>query len=182
MCDACLKLRQRCLFLFDRKIVGGALRRLEVLRHMDEILRPLRQPNDKVSKEDAGEFVTDLSACVDRWLQHRDFADWEECVEWLLFLQEQGKCTPMEREMYEGVLQNIFALLEQEEYAYADADREKTSEYWRNARRHMADQCSDAGDIGMRGFNGDSYNGRYRVSWSVAGTLPLQVRHVFQLA
>ncbi|RNF09694.1 hypothetical protein TraAM80_02050 [Trypanosoma rangeli] len=173
MCESALWLRRRCLFLSDEATVGTALRCSEVAKKADDILLRVQ-----ASRSGAVDGAGDLSACTHRWMESRQFADWQECVECLLlsveWRQERGDAATAEGALCRQALLELTALFADEARAYDAAAASYAETYWRKAQKRQRVLASSEPSekttlVGAR------------VSWSIAAELPLRVEQAFLL-
>ncbi|ORC89276.1 uncharacterized protein TM35_000132800 [Trypanosoma theileri] len=184
-----LRVRRRCLFLLDDTVMAAALQRPELAREALTILCYLRQLKSTTADTAV---PTELFLVMDRWAQQQQFADWQECVEWLFFVLEmsaQGQMTGKGTQSGEqgnktigdtvenicrDVLERLALLFAEEARAYNAAAHSFAENYWGRALKLQQQE-------GLLG-NGDNATvnvAQHRVTWSVAAELPPLVEQVF---
>ncbi|RNF03163.1 uncharacterized protein Tco025E_08240 [Trypanosoma conorhini] len=173
MSEGALWLRRRCLFLSDEAALGTALQRPEVAKKAADVLLRVRE-----SWGGAVDGAADLAACIHRWVERRQFADWQECVEWLLFSvewqQERGSAANAEGALCRRALLELTALFAEEARAYDAAAASFAENYWRKARKRP--RVLTSGEP-----NEKTPLVEARVSWSIAAELPPLVEQAFLL-
>ncbi|CBH13233.1 hypothetical protein, conserved [Trypanosoma brucei gambiense DAL972] len=183
MTDPFYRLRRRCLFLFDRGAIGEALSKPDMLKRVDAILQQARQSNgvetESTSTAACGAVGTfdELCVCISRWQRRRQFADWEECLEWLLFLQERVQTPEAERDAYRWALREMITLFSEEEREYKDALSEEGVKYWRKTIISMQPHFHFTNSA--QAMDVEGREGHHQVSWSIGGELSPLVRQVF---
>lgn len=184
-----LRVRRRCLFLLDDAVMVAALQRPELAREALAILCSLRQL--KSTAMDAG-VPTELFLVMDRWVQQQQFADWQECVEWLFFVVEMsareqmtGKgtqscgqrnktITDTAGDKCRDVLQRLALLFAEEARTYNAAAHSFAESYWGRALKLQRQE-----ELFGNRDNATVNVARHRVTWSVAAELPPLVEQVF---
>ncbi|KAH8610895.1 hypothetical protein ERJ75_001057600 [Trypanosoma vivax] len=173
--NGAIRLRRLCLFLLDLETVGAALRRPETLASVDAVLQQVDLVSDKAANNEGDNGIAELKQCIKRWTMSRWFCDWEECVEWLLFLPEAAGCEACVRDVCQQVLIEIVQLFPEEEAAYNATISSFAEGYWKRALRRMHSQSEyeESAPVSMGG------SVPHRVSWSIAGDLSPLVQQVF---
>ncbi|KAF8275404.1 hypothetical protein TcG_09725 [Trypanosoma cruzi] len=173
MCERALQLRRRCLFLSYEAGVGMALQCPEVARRAADILLYAQESSDR-----GVDGVVELAACTRRWMQSRQFSDWQECIEWLLFCverqQEVSGVTNAQSALFRQTLLELTTLFEEEAREYHAAAPPFAEDYWRNAQKRQRLLSSGVSDE-RRNLCGT------RMTWSIAAELPRSVEQAFLL-
>ncbi|KAH9593505.1 hypothetical protein LSM04_007620 [Trypanosoma melophagium] len=184
-----LRVRRRCLFLLDDTVMVAALQRPELAKDALAILSSLQQ--FKGTAIDTG-VPPELFLVMERWARRQQFADWQECMEWLFFVVEMsaweemtGKGTQSGGERDKtttgtvedkcrDVLQRLTLLFAEEARTYNASAHSFAENYWgRTLKLRQQEELFGNGDDAAVKV------ARHRVTWSVAAELPPLVEQVF---